>query len=264
VSTFSAEWLALRERADAAARAEALLAPLLHAATGTRRIVDLATGTGANIRYLAPRLGGSQSWLAVDRDPRLLAAVERATWPPHVGVETRVLDLGAGLDAALLEGCRLVTASALLDLVAQVWIERLARATAEAGADALFALTYDGRIEWSPGDPDDALVRTLVNRHQRRDKGFGPALGPDAVALAAECFRAHGYETRLEPSDWRLGADAGALQDALIEGWRTAAAEVEPAAADALDAWAARRRGRLAAGASRLVVGHADLLAVLR
>jgi hypothetical protein len=264
VSTFSAEWLALREPADAAARAQALLAPLRHTTAGTRRIVDLATGTGANIRYLAPRLDGAQSWLAIDCDPRLLAAVERDTRPPHVGVETRVLDLGAGLDAGLLAGCRLVTASALLDLVSQAWIERLARACAGAGADALFALTYDGRIEWSPSDPDDALVRTLVNRHQRRDKGFGPALGPDATASAAACFRAQGYEARVEPSDWRLGADAGALQDALIEGWRTAAAEVEPAAAGALDAWAARRRARLAAGASRLVVGHADLLAVLR
>lgn len=264
MSTFSAEWLALREPADAAARAQALLAPLRHTTAGTRRIVDLATGTGANIRYLAPRLDGTQSWLAIDRDPRLLAAVERDTWPPHVGVETRVLDLGAGLDAGLLAGCRLVTASALLDLVSQAWIERLARACAGAGADALFALTYDGRIEWSPSDPDDALVRTLVNRHQRRNKGFGPALGPDATASAAACFRAQGYAARVEPSDWRLGADAGALQDALIEGWRTAAAEVEPAAAGALDAWAARRRARLAAGASRLVVGHADLLAVLR
>lgn len=264
MSAFSAEWLALREPADAAARAEALLAPLRHPSAGTRRIVDLASGTGANIRYLAPRLEGPQAWLAVDRDPRLLATVERATWPPHVRVATRILDLGAGFDAGLLAGCRLVTASALLDLVSRAWIERLARDCADAGADALFALTYDGRIEWSPSDSDDALVRTLLNRHQRRDKGFGPALGPDAVASAAECFRAHGYETRLAPSDWRLGADAGALQDALIEGWRTAAAEIEPAAAGALDAWAARRRARLAAGASRLVVGHADLLADLR
>ena len=264
MSTFSAAWLALREPADAAARSAALLAPLLHAPAGTRRIVDFATGTGANIRYLAPRLEGPQSWLAIDRDPRLLAAVERSTWPPHVGVETRILDLGAGLDARLLEGCRLVTASALLDLVSRVWIERLARACADAGADALFALTYDGRIEWSPGDPDDARVRTLVNRHQRRDKGFGSALGPDAVASAAACFRALGYEVRLAPSDWRLGADSGALQDALIAGWHTAAAEVEPAASGALDAWAARRRALLAAGASRLVVGHADLLAIGR
>ncbi len=262
MSAFSVEWLALREPADTAARAEALVAPLVRATADTRRIVDLATGTGANIRHLAPRIAGPQAWLAVDRDPRLLAAVERAAWPPGVRVATRILDLEAGLDPALLAGCGLVTASALLDLVSQAWIGRLAQACANAGADALLALTYDGRIEWSPGDPHDARVRALVNRHQRRDKGFGPALGPDAVAAAAERFRAHGYEVRLAPSDWRLGADSGALQGALIDGWRTAASEVEPAASGALDAWAARRRARVAAGDSRLVVGHADLLAL--
>lgn len=264
MTPFSIEWLALREPADSAARAEALLAPLLRATADTRRIVDLATGAGANIRHLAPRLEGPQAWLAVDRDRRLLARVEAAAWPPHVRVATRVLDLASGLDAALLGGCRLVTASALLDLVSQAWIERLAQACAHAGADALLALTYDGRIEWSPVDPDDARVRVLVNRHQRRDKGFGPALGPGAVASAAECFRAHGYDVRLAPSDWRLGADSGALQDALIDGWRIAAAEVAPAVSRALDAWAARRRALLAAGASRLVVGHVDLRAIAR
>src|SRR5690348_8953010 len=55
-----ADWLSLREAADAAARSEALARAI---ADGLRdhaplRLVDLATGTGSNIRYLAPRLPG--------------------------------------------------------------------------------------------------------------------------------------------------------------------------------------------------------------
>ena len=57
----------------------------------------------------------------------------------------------------------------------------------------LFALNYDGRIKCAPGDPDDAAIVALVNRHQRTDKGFGPALGPDAPGLAERCFATLGY-----------------------------------------------------------------------
>ena len=64
MSGFSAEWLALREPLDARSRSAELVARLrADAPDGTRRIVDLATGTGANLRYLAPRLGGDQDWL---------------------------------------------------------------------------------------------------------------------------------------------------------------------------------------------------------
>jgi 16S rRNA C1402 N4-methylase RsmH len=36
-------------------------------------VLDLATGTGSNIRYLMDRLPRRQRWLAVDRDAALLA-----------------------------------------------------------------------------------------------------------------------------------------------------------------------------------------------
>ena len=79
--TFSAEWLTLREPADRAARSTALADDLAHALARSigederLQVLDLATGTGANIRALAPRLGWAQDWTAVDVDPRLLEEV---------------------------------------------------------------------------------------------------------------------------------------------------------------------------------------------
>ena len=67
-------WLALREPADAAARS----VPLTQAVAdrlprdGPVRVIDLASGTGSNIRYLAAHLSGEQTWLPVDRDAALL------------------------------------------------------------------------------------------------------------------------------------------------------------------------------------------------
>lgn len=253
MASFSADWLALREPADAAARSTALADAFV---AGARRIVDLACGTGANIRFLAQRLPLASDWLAVDNDPTLLAALAP---PAGATVSTKQLDLSQELDELPLAGCDLVTASALLDLVSAPWLARLAGRCADAGSDVLFALTYDGRIEWSPGDEGDERVRELINRHQLGDKGFGAALGPAAAAAAVSTFSALGYEVRTAPSDWTLGPESPALQTALIYGWVRAATEVAPGDGDALREWAKRRRTHVAAGTSRLRVGHLDV-----
>jgi SAM-dependent methyltransferase len=252
VSGFTADWLALREPADAAARAADLVAPFACGPGRRLRVIDLASGTGANWRYLAPRLGGAQDWLLVDHDPALLAIA---------GGEARTLtlDLARSLDALPFDECDLVTASALLDLVSAPWLEQLATRCGAAGVDVLFALTYDGRIEWSPDEAADDLVRSALNRHQRRDKGFGSALGPSAASEAIACFEARGYDVRTSRSDWDLGPEAAALQTVLVRGWAAAAAEIAPEASDAVADWERRRQTRIAANASRVRVGHVDL-----
>ena len=75
---FSPDWLALREAADHRSRARPLVSRLRAAwrAHGWTRLVDLGSGTGSNLRYLAPRLPGRQEWTLIDHDARLLARVE--------------------------------------------------------------------------------------------------------------------------------------------------------------------------------------------
>ena len=70
----SREWLALREAADAAARAKDLVERLTRQlpATGPRVIHDLGCGTGAMARWLAPVLPGPQHWILHDLDADLL------------------------------------------------------------------------------------------------------------------------------------------------------------------------------------------------
>ena len=71
----SPDWLALREPADAAARARDLAERLggQPPATGRWVIHDLGGGTGAMGRWLAPLLPGPQHWVVHDRDADLLA-----------------------------------------------------------------------------------------------------------------------------------------------------------------------------------------------
>ena len=82
----SRRWLALREPADAAARAPDLVENLRphHPETGPRVIHDLGGGTGAMGRWLAPLLPGPQHWVVHDRDADLLevAAADPPARPP--------------------------------------------------------------------------------------------------------------------------------------------------------------------------------------
>ena len=270
MSGFDVAWLALREPADAAARSVALEAALVRALAGrggTLECVDLACGTGANLRRLAPRLAGPQRWRLVDADPALLAEASRrcsglrAADGTAVEVEYVQADLAAADLDACCAGAGLVTASALLDLVSSEWLDRLAAAIARARAVALFALDYDGHRGCKPADPDDALAHAAFDAHQRRDKGFGAALGPRAAACAARALELRDYRVERVRADWRLGPDDAALQAALLDGWARAAAEAAPESREVFDAWLGRRLAQLGSGRSWLTVGHEDLLA---
>jgi len=256
MSEFSADWLALREPVDAASRSMRLARVVADALPRYRAvdILDLGTGTGANVRYLAGKLPLPQRWLLVDRDERLLSLAPKA-WP------ARCLDLHqAVFDANLFQGRALVTASALLDLVSDAWLEVLVARCAEAGTAVLFALTYDGRVDYAPAEPEDDWIRDLVNQHQRTDKGLGPAAGPTATMRAEELLAAAGYHVEREASDWVLTTpESQALQRQLIEGWAQAAAAVASEQAAAIDEWRDRRLAHVDAGSSQLIVGHEDL-----
>ena len=292
---FSSDWLALREPFDDAARSAAWNGIDLAAqAVGWRggapalRVVDLACGSGANLRELAPRLKGAQHWTLADHDPALLAAIPQAlsAWADGAGcrlqqdagalrldgegwyaeIELLACDLATGLARVPLAAAHLVTASALLDLVSAAWLDNLLDACPAVPA-LLFALSVDGRIAWAPQDEDDACVDGLFAAHQRRDKGFGPALGPAAPALAAQLFEARGRAVRSTRTDWllRRGSDApqetqlDAMKRALIEGMAAAACEADVSARTRIEAWRARRLALVATTSLR--VGHVDVLA---
>lgn len=268
MESFSADWLTLREPADHAARVASLVTTLavrLAAPGASTRAVDLAAGTGSNVRYLLPRLPTVTQWTVVDHDPALLVeATRRLAAHPHAHghtFTTAQADLN-DLAALPIDGAALVTASALLDLVSADWMRGFARRCREAGVHVLCTLSYDGRIEGDPADGLDARVRALVNAHQRTNKGFGGALGPEATDAAAAAFRAEGFDVTVAPSDWVLDASQAELQRQLIAGWAGAARDIAPDEAGAINAWRDRRLAAVADGTSRLRVGHGDLLAL--
>lgn len=295
MTDFSDDWLALRAAADSRARADGLLAPLRADWPAPRQVLDLGAGTGANLHHLAPELGPDQQWTCADHDVALLARLppRMREWAAAAGhgcdgengilrcrghgwscrVTTQQLDLSADLHRLDMPAGGLVTASALLDLVSEDWLEHLLQRAAGAGCRLLFALNYDGRTALTPplaadtgsetpvAEMADADIIALVNAHQRSDKGFGPALGPAAAETAAALARRLGYRVTTARSDWQIGPDEPALQRALLDGWTQAAVEIDPTAAAAIHAWRQLREDEIRAGRLGILVGHVDVVA---
>jgi hypothetical protein len=123
------------------------------------------------------------------------------------------------------------------------------------------ALSYDGTVALSPESRYDGEVIAAVNRHQRTDKGFGPALGPDVALTAPERFRAAGFIVVEGRSEWEFSAADGPIQMEMLAGWAGAAREIgaDPAVAEK---WLGERRDHVSAGRSQMRVGHIDFFAI--
>ncbi len=263
----SAEWLALRETADAVARAPDLVEEVRSylPADDLAVVHDLGCGSGSMARWVARQLNGPQHWVMFDRDAELLTLA--GANPPNaasdgapVTIETRRRDI-TRLDPGELAGTHLITASALLDMMTSEELQRLVVTCAGADCPVLVALSVTGRVDLVPAHPFDQCVTDAFNAHQRRTTGAQRLLGPDAVGAAVDMFSRLDVALLVRPSPWRLGPWQRTLVARWFTGWLAAACELAPELrAEAI--WYARRRlAQAAAGQLFVTVHHQDLLA---
>ncbi|NCA70521.1 MAG: class I SAM-dependent methyltransferase [Sphingobacteriia bacterium] len=260
---FSADWLSLREPVDHRSRSARVLAAARRWVAGRERlrIVDLGCGSGSNLRYLLPRLAVTQHWVCVDQDAALLARLV-ATAPDssrlaelsaRVG-SLRSLDFIADIDPSTL-----VTASALLDLVSEAWLAELLTLCRRQGAALLVATTYDGRVGIHPKHPEDDWILAQFNTDQHRDKGLGPALGPDAASRLRQIAKTLGFRLHQDPADWQLDQHDREVASRLVAGWAEVVAQRLPSESGRVREWHRLRAASLAAGELLIRVGHQDL-----
>lgn len=274
--SFSPEWLALREPADHAARSQGLLREVSKRFVSTNpiTIVDLGCGAGSNLRGSYRAFGPRQFWTLVDYDPVLLdAARARLTAWADKAVTTgdrltvtkdgreltitfQQADLNRDLDVILSHKPDLVTAAALFDLVSPHWITRFVQVLAARDLPLYTVLTYDGTEKWTPPHAADAAIHTAFKTHQGRDKGFGPAAGPEATRLLVEGFRKAGFVPMTAGSPWVLAREYRVLCAELARGTIGAVRETGMVSERDMTSWLeARLEG------ATCVVGHQDLFA---
>ncbi|MEL7978557.1 glycosyltransferase [Vreelandella titanicae] len=277
-SQFASDWLTLREAADVDSRSQPLAelaAEWLSARTPAPLIADLGCGRGSNMRFLAPRLSGHQRWKLIDHDAILLAQARQCaaglsnSQGQPVAIETHCISLEA-LAEVPLDDTHLVTASALLDLVSQQWIDALVTRIAGQQQALLIALSVTG--EWHFIDPqgapvlddEDRWLQAMFMAHQQRDKGLGDALGGQAHGALVAALERADYRIEQAETPWQLAAGSQEQQPlmmALLEGWAEAATEQVPEAAARIATWLQQRQQAVANGELGIWVGHRDLFA---
>ena len=266
MSGFSIEWLNLREASDHRARNRHLLKTAANWLTDLKSkdkvIVDLGSGTGSTIRGLQryTELAPSIQWRLVDNDPELLAeAIHRHS--EEYSIESFLVDLSATQKLPLYS-VSLITASALLDLVSGNFIRNLCQLIKEKnrGRPLGFysALNYDGCIKWTPFHPLDAAILMNFNTDQRRDKGFGPALGPDATDFLKTQFHSTKFQCLSAKSPWLLGSADYLLAESLINGISDVAIQTDGLTNSDIQDWKTFRIKNVRTGTCYL--GHTDIL----
>jgi hypothetical protein len=259
------------------------LAQIKPVQAGSIRIVDLGSGTGSNLRALAPHFNAFQHWTLVDHDPVLLQAARIAllAWADEImdantnqtapkdstqvqpititknskviTVEFRCADLVNDYQAILNEPADLITAAAFFDLVAESW---LAQFCAALSKPLYTVLTYDGIEKWSPPESIDADILAAFHQHQRTDKGFGAAVGPTAPERLESLLRAQNFITACAPSPWVLDHHDRGLIEQLAQGSANAVRETSILQRDDVDRWERLRRN-----AAQCEIGHVDFFA---
>lgn len=275
---FSAQWLALREPADHRARDRALqnriceqLAIIARTEQRAVRLIDLGCGSGSNLRALATSLPAQQHWTLVDYDPLLLAAARAALldWADQVISDSAILtisknnktieiefaqvDLARDIERVLAWPADVITAAAFFDLVAETWLVRFCQALRTT---LYTVLTYDGSEQWQPPHAADDSILKAFHAHQKTDKGFGVAAGPDATSIMQRELTARGFQVALASSPWKIDQTEAAFIAALATGSAAAVRETGLLNQQDVEQWLAAR-----ITAQHCQVGHWDILA---
>lgn len=160
------------------------------------------------------------------------------------------------------DGVTIVAASALFDLCSADFSEQFVERLARRQIGLYAALNYDGVMKWSIRHPLDAQVIEDFNRHQRSDKGFGPALGPDATAHLSTLCETYGFTVITADSGWRLGPSSAELQREFLAGLQRPILEIGNVDNASLEDWLDFRRSKIGVDGSLCIVGHTDFLAL--
>jgi hypothetical protein len=288
-NAFSTDWLSLRESVDHRSRNTILqkqVIDYLHQIGKSKndpiQIIDLGSGTGSNLRALAPLISHNQTWTLIDYDSLLLNAARKklciwadeiiheaesndsannSTIAPVILIKNQrqitvhflQKDLANDLQAALSEPADLITAAAFFDLVALEWLVQFCK---ELQTPLYTVLTYNGNEKWLPSDPLDTDILKAFHAHQGSDKGFGPAAGPQALNALEQLLKQRGFQVVTGTSPWILDSNDALLMKALATGTASAAAETTLVTHDIAKQWGERR-----AQSQQCEIGHDDLFA---
>ncbi|TVR91255.1 MAG: class I SAM-dependent methyltransferase [Spirochaetaceae bacterium] len=276
---------------------ERLLSAIRHVVTeqtGTLRILDLGTGTGAMVRRLLRDLGSVQSAgmdleiLGVDIDQNLVETAKRlgaedwvesgsgsrhSAGSGEVKIEFRVMSVDKAL--AKENSCELITAHALMDLLPMAATCAAVHRSLVPGGLFYATINYNGLTRWYPKAEDAEFEQQLLSyydRSMRRVREDGREQdGASSGGQLYEACSAAGLEVlALGGSDWCVFPKVDVGTAAYTGGERSLLAwmlgniyreGLQEFPASSMDTWMSGRLHCLQQERLAMVVHHLDVLA---
>lgn len=283
---FDPKWLQERYRFDAAARNKELEWEAIHqfAFLEHLQIVDLGSGTGANVRYYLEQFPQNQTWYCVEEDGMLrevfwqnmlelahadgyqpeqegdsLKMTKSGHWVEIHFVQGNLMELDKLVDLLRTD---LILANAVFDLFSADQFAELIHVISHHSLSMLFSLNYEGMAFFPQEEKDDFFIRQY-NAHMQRPQDFGHGMGPDASQVMKEALNKKLGHVKRGQSIWEIAQEdtemlrflLGFFEDALVDWWENEAEKT------AFNNWLEDKKAMLESGKLSAHVYHQDILA---
>jgi len=283
---FDPNWLQERYRFDEEARNKQLEWTCVNqfAFRDHVQIVDLGSGTGANLRYYVEQFPQDQTWFCVEEDIALKVpfweqvqkmaldldyAIEhegvrmKLTKPGHEVlihfVHGNLLKVGELVDLLRTD---LVLANAVFDLFSKEQFTGLVQVLSHHSLSLLFTLNYAGMDFSTATDADDHYIEQY-NAHMQREQAFGRGMGPASSREMEAVLKEALAQVEVGESLWQIGSQEQAMMSYLLGFFDGALSDwwVKEAERLAFQNWLSEKKKHVAEKALSAEVYHLDILA---
>ena len=126
-----------------------------------------------------------------------------------------------------------------------------------------YSLCFDGKVKWLPSHHFDKYILSLFNNHQKTDKGFGKALGYQAIDYLTMKAKKLGYRVTEKESAWKIvnshEKDKNFMRRYILD-IKKALYHMEGIDRSMLSEWYLSKKESIGQKKLKLCVGHKDIL----
>ena len=284
------QWLAHRYACDAEARhpeIEHKFLAFFEQHQTALKVVDVGSGTGANVRYYFDHIPHAQEWTLIEQNGSLRDECRRslAAFAKEQGYDWqerddtfRLADAQKTATIRLVPGriehieqladlsqTDVVTANAVFDLLSYEHFDTLVGTLARHNVCLLATLNYY-ETSFLPFSEEDYRFTRWYHLHMKRPQPTGIAMGPDCSEEMLDVLAEHHMMIEQEGSQWHLKQHATTMHHYLLHFIEHAVAELSLSTDEQhdFDAWLSHKKTLCRQRKLEIIVDHSDIFAYPR
>ena len=282
---FSKSWINMRMQYDDAARSDILINFLRsNSKYDDYNLIDMCSGTGSFLIWLLKNNVTFKKNILIDHDMTLLKSV-KSNFRKYLKDKYVIKSNSNNLNLILTSknsnsidvyveksDCEkfnlnenqsfIISYSAAIDLMSKSSITN-SLSNMKKNNILFYSLCFDGKVKWSPSHNFDKYILSFFNSHQMTDKGFGKALGYQAIDYLTMKAKKLGYRVTEKESAWKIvnshEKDKNFMRRYILD-IKKALYHMEGIDRSMLSEWYLSKKESIYQKKLKLCVGHKDIL----